>query len=290
MWNKGTPGTVHSVEPNHLIRASDQESPQDNPDWWVLWTGLADGAWNMALDEWLMATAPERPPTLRLYGWRHPTVSLGRNERWRGAVRLERLSERGVRLVRRPTGGRAVLHQRELTYSVTAATDRRSPLGSRLDDTLMRISAALSEAMAGLGIRADVTRRDHPVNRSDGPCFETASRYELVANGRKLVGHAQLRTSTAFLQHGSMPVFDPIGPLRALGPGHRRPRTTIDTGAALAAWAPEAPDRFATRLADVFTRHFGSRPHWVPVSVVDREAVIRLERGRYGNAGWTYRR
>src|SRR3990172_7889558 len=80
--------------------------------WWVLWTGFADAAWNMATDEWLLNTSPERPPTLRLYGWSHPTVSLGRNECWRKAVRRERLGPAGVRLVRRPTGGRAVFHHR----------------------------------------------------------------------------------------------------------------------------------------------------------------------------------
>jgi lipoate-protein ligase A len=237
-----------------------------------------------------MITAGERPPTLRLYGWRYPTISLGRNERWRRSVRLERLRDRGVRLVRRPTGGRAVLHQRELTYSVTASGRAGGPLGDHLDESLALISSALTAALHDTGVKADVTRRDHPVARTEGPCFETATRYELVAAGRKLVGHAQLRTPSGFLQHGSMPVFDPIGPLRELGPrGDGTHKEGIAPGP-LTGWSGLAPDSLSHRLALAFTSHFGSRPRWANLSEADLEQVERLKTGRYASDRWTFRR
>jgi lipoate-protein ligase A len=257
--------------------------------WWVLWTGWADGAWNMALDEWLLASAQSRPPTLRIYGWRRPTVSLGRHEGWRRVVCANRLTAAGIGLVRRPTGGRAVFHHRELTYSVTAPHRWRSRLGERLEETLECISEALAAALGASGAAVTIRRRQRPVGRQEGLCFESASRLELLAEGRKVIGHAQFRSPLAFLQHGSIPVYASVAPLQKLGP-ERVPQRAGEVGAVLAAWCGRTLDSCALDVAEAFSRRFEAGLTWVPQSRVDRAAVRSLVHTRYARREWTFRR
>jgi lipoate-protein ligase A len=255
--------------------------------WWVLWTGFADGAWNMAVDEWLMSTAVARPPTLRLYGWRFPTVSLGRNERWRRAVDPLRLARAQVRLVRRPTGGRAVLHHRELTYSVTAPLARYPELGQRLEDTLDRIARALLAGLSRLGVTASVRRRTEPLGRQEGACFASTTRFELVSGGTKRVGSAQYRTAAAFLQHGSIPAYPTLRELDRLAarnenavPGKLEPEP----------WATLAPDHVGQSMAFGFAHSFGAGVRWQGLKILDARGVANLQRSRYAHAEWTFRR
>ncbi|HEY3397034.1 MAG TPA: lipoate--protein ligase family protein [Armatimonadota bacterium] len=181
--------------------------------WRLLWSGYADGYTNMAVDEAMMWAAAELglPPTLRLYGWRPAAVSLGYFQQAEGQVDRAELERRGWDLVRRPTGGRAILHDDELTYSVTipqaALTRGESTMGSYreisrgLELGLQRlgVSAALGETAADPTHRE--TARDLPT-----VCFAQASRCDLVAAGRKVVGSAQVRKQGIILQHGSVPL------------------------------------------------------------------------------------
>jgi len=255
--------------------------------WWVLWTGFADGAWNMAVDEWLMSTAAERPPTLRLYGWRLPTVSLGRNERWRRAVDPLRLARLRVRLVRRPTGGRAVLHHRELTYSVTAPAGRYPDLGLRLEDTLDRIARALVLGLSQLGVAASVRRRSEPFGRQEGACFASTTRFELVSEGAKRVGSAQYRTPEAFLQHGSIPAYPTLRDLDRLA---ARCGDVSEGEFEPEPWAVMSPDRVGRNLALGFAQGFGARVQWKGLEILDARGVANLQRRRYAHAEWTFRR
>jgi len=258
--------------------------------WWVLWTGWNDGVWNMAVDEWLMSTAAQRPPTLRIYGWRKPTVSLGRNERWQRVVSPTRLRERGVHLVRRPTGGRAVLHHRELTYSVTGSPTEQRELGTRLEETLARVSEALALGLKDLGADVRAVKRNHPLPRNEGLCFESATRYELVAAGRKLLGSAQLRTPDAFLQHGSLPFYPTLGDLRALAPELPGGRPERVEGGEPLPWTDRSLDGLVWVMAEAFARRFRSPIEQMPWNRLDRDAVRRLAAVRYSRAEWTYRR
>jgi lipoate-protein ligase A len=242
----------------------------------------------MALDEWLMLTAAQRPPTLRVYGWRRPTVSLGRNERWRGVLDFGMLARHGVRLVRRPTGGRAVLHHREFTYSVTASPATHPEVGMSLDDTLVKVSEALAFGLRDLGIHGEAVRRDQALPRQAGVCFESSARYEFVAGGQKVVGNAQYRTPSEFLQHGSMPLYPTLPSLHALG---GRDADGRDGGqAASAHLASRSLDRVGAIMCEAFARRFGSPVAWQTGSVIDTNAVRRLVAFRYGRADWTYRR
>lgn len=185
--------------------------------WKLLDTGDGAGARNMALDEELLARAEQEKtlPVLRFYGWDPPTISLGRFQNIETAVDREACTQRGISVVRRITGGRAVLHHRELSYSIIARTD--DPLfPPGVLATYRSIAACLVAGLRNLGLPAEMVSRGsrHAAlvrkNAKDAACFSSPSWYELLVNQRKIVGSAQRRLSHAFLQHGSMLLdYDP---------------------------------------------------------------------------------
>ncbi len=166
----------------------------------------------MALDEALLARAAKTGESvLRIYGWTTPTLSLGRHQPARGSYNLARAQRLGVQFVRRPTGGRALLHHREVTYSVTARTDN---LGD-LRESYARINRLLVDGLCALGAEVSVAGPGGVAPRpSVLPCFERPVSGEIVAEGRKLVGSAQWREAGALLQHGSI-LLDDDQPLAA---------------------------------------------------------------------------
>lgn len=174
--------------------------------WRVLLDRARPGAENMALDEALLGRARRTGEiVVRLYAWETPTLSLGRNQDGRDRYDLARAAELGVQFVRRPTGGRAVLHHREITYSVTARTDT---LGM-LPESYARINRLLVEALRALGAPAEIAEPAGAAMRPGvAPCFERPAPGEIMAGGRKLVGSAQWRDDDALLQHGSILVDD----------------------------------------------------------------------------------
>ena len=182
--------------------------------WRLLLSPPLGGPENMALDEALMARARRTGESvLRVYGWSRPTLSLGRNQRAVGLYREQALAERGIGVVRRPTGGRALLHDREITYSVTAPCEDNTALLTEYG----RINALLGSALASLGVSVVVAL---PASRapapSAAPCFAEPARGELTVHGRKLVGSAQWRDRGAMLQHGSILVDDDQSSIAAL--------------------------------------------------------------------------
>jgi lipoate-protein ligase A len=172
--------------------------------WHLLRSGAADGVTNMATDAALMAHARRtRAATLRLYTWDRPTLSLGRHERARGLFDPARIAASGVGVVRRPTGGRALLHHRELTYSVTA------PDTVLLGDSYRAINTLLLDALGRLGVAArPAAPAGRPLRPEGAACFAEPAAGELVVHDAKLVGSAQLREDGALLQHGSILIAD----------------------------------------------------------------------------------
>ena len=161
----------------------------------------------MAIDEAITLAIAEGlvPATLRFYAWAPPCVSLGRNQKL-AEIDAARCAARGYAIVRRPTGGRAILHTDELTYSVIAPPDHPLMAGYVLDSYL-RLSDGLVAGLARLGIAAEPA----PGANRAGPdvsaaCFEVPSAYEIVAAGRKVLGSAQARRARSVLQHGSLPL------------------------------------------------------------------------------------
>lgn len=176
--------------------------------WRLLVTPASGGALNMAIDEAILDFVGQNLslPTLRLYAWEPACLSIGYAQP-NFDVDKQRLLERGWDWVRRPTGGRAILHTDELTYSVIAPLSEPRVSGGVLE-SYQRLSKALLTALHSLNIPAQA----HPIDpttkmQGNGPvCFEVPSNYEIVVAGKKLIGSAQARRKNGVLQHGTLPL------------------------------------------------------------------------------------
>lgn len=176
--------------------------------WRLLDSGLLDGATNMAIDEALLQACiagVDGFPTLRLFGWRRPTLSIGIMQGVDDDVDIAALERMGIPLVRRPTGGRAVLHEFELTYSLVGR-ERDPLLSGTVVESYRKISGALVAALAHLGIAAELAPvgAHRMANHKAAACFEQPADYEVSVGGRKVIGSAQARRRGAILQQGSI--------------------------------------------------------------------------------------
>ncbi|MBI3607274.1 MAG: lipoate--protein ligase family protein [Nitrospirae bacterium] len=179
--------------------------------WRLLIDPPQSAAHNMAVDEALAAScrAEATAPTLRLYAWERPSISLGYFQRPDEIVDLDRCRDAGVPVVVRTTGGRAVYHHDEVTYSLVAPIHH--PLfPPTIKGTFAAVARALAAGLAELGVAVDTWTDDRggaarPQAGARSPfCFESVSWYEITLGGKKLIGSAQRRWKTAFLQHGSL--------------------------------------------------------------------------------------
>jgi lipoate-protein ligase A len=163
----------------------------------------------MAVDEAILDQIREgngsSRPTLRLYAWEPACLSLGHAQPFADVAR-DRLEQRGWEVVRRPTGGRAILHVDELTYSVIGPAEEPVLAGSILE-SYNRIAGALVAALGSLGLPVEVKEGKSDENGGPNPiCFEVPSSYEIIVHGKKLIGSAQARKKDGVLQHGSLPL------------------------------------------------------------------------------------
>jgi lipoate-protein ligase A len=254
--------------------------------WRLLLSPPLDGPDNMALDEALMARARQTGETvLRTYSWLGPTLSLGRNQRARGLYDTAALYAAGVAVIRRPTGGRALLHHREITYSVTAP--------ARSDEAVApmygRINALLVNALRALGASVTIAgasgRAATPTAR---PCFAEPAAGELSYEGRKLAGSAQYRDDGALLQHGSILVDDDQGRIAGFTttPGAPVPRPATLRG--ILGRAPSAAE-LHDAMADALTLVGGARTTPLELDAATRAEAVQLA-VRYRDDAWTWRR
>jgi lipoate-protein ligase A len=173
----------------------------------------ANGPWNMAVDEAILeaVSCKEAMPTLRLYAWQPACLSLGYSQSIQD-VDLQCLKERGWGIVRRLTGGRAILHADELTYALIAPTDE-ALVGGSLLESYNRIAGGLLKALEILGLPVEINAHTPGLNtNAAGPvCFEMPSAYEITFRGKKLIGSAQARRKQGVLQHGSFPLYGDLG-------------------------------------------------------------------------------
>lgn len=176
--------------------------------WRLLTTPPANGAWNMAVDEAILEHIHrgEAKPTLRLYSWNPPCLSLGHAQSFKD-VDIARLRSHGWEVVRRVTGGRAILHTDELTYSVTGSAEEPVLAGGVLE-SYNRLAQALLHAVRELSVPVEMKEHaGESASQNLNPvCFEVPSTYEITVNGKKLVGSAQARKKEGVLQHGSLPL------------------------------------------------------------------------------------
>ncbi len=272
--------------------------PLHSPNTWRLIVGgQADGATNMAIDEAVVTNVLEgaSPPTLRFYGWSPPCLSLGRSQPF-ADVDLAACQTASVNVVRRPSGGRAILHTDELTYSVALLQTDPLAAGGILE-SYRRLSEGLLTGLQRLGVPAIQARSARkPTEDLSAVCFETPSDYEITVQGLKLVGSAQWRARGGVLQHGTLPLCGDI--TRILSylalPGTEREAqrqtlrtraTTLD--ASLGQSVPFARAAFA--LADGFSQALDLE--LVPGELTKREQDLAadLRRNRYAEPDWTQR-
>ncbi len=187
--------------------------------WRVIPFGYFDSFENMATDEAILRAYRHEgmPPTLRLYGWKKPAVSLGYFQDIDDEIHYEYCLENGIDIVRRPTGGRAVLHGDDLTYSLVAEENNRH-FSSDIIKTYSTISKCIIRGLERSGVHAEMVEEGRALNGSAGSfCFASSYKNELLADGKKICGSAQVRAKGMFLQHGSILMdFDPVAVCAAI--------------------------------------------------------------------------
>jgi len=263
--------------------------PPASVTWRLVVTEACDGATNMAIDEalWRGRQAGSSPPTLRFFAWAPPTVSLGYGQRLDRQVDVEACRRLGVGVVRRPTGGSALYHdgpERELTYSVSATAE---DLGVSADllDTYRWIGRALVRGLEALGAAAEMVPTGRGLGRDPAFCFARTGAFEIEVGGKKLVGSAQRRQGTSFLQHGAILLAVDAPRLGALFPTTRDPLASLTTLEAATGRRPTF-EEVAAALRTAFEVEHGLR--LVPGGLTDEETarVERLVSDRYGSAAF----
>jgi lipoate-protein ligase A len=266
--------------------------------WRLINSGFETGAMNMALDEALLQTVASGAslPVLRFYRWRPATISLGYGQSVTADVDLEVCRRAGLDVVRRSTGGRAVLHDHEVTYAVIAPLNAGLFGGSVLDCYRV-ISEVLQQTLVKLGCPAQLVPgkpRGGQQNALKAVCFSAPSQYELVIDGRKVAGSAQKRYGQAFLQHGSIPIemdLDLLG--RALKAD--TVKTTADslqTVGWLNQWSPKplAVNELETLLAEEFSRHLQIEWLYSEPTAAELRQARSLCTEKFGHPDWTLKR
>jgi len=259
--------------------------------WRTLESGPQDGVHNMASDLALLELA-DRAGTavLRTYEWTCPTVSFGRNEPVRQAWDVAGMQAAGLDVVRRPTGGRALLHAHEVTYSVVMPLRRETPWRRAYD----AVNARLLGALRALGVPASLcSDAETPTVPPDGPaCFAAPAAGEVSVHGRKLVGSAVWRTPNAYLQHGAILLRDTQHRLAAFRLTRQEPAPQ-STG--LEAWMARPDDTLAARVIAAL------HDAWqAPADATEGRAVfhataayadaVRRHAATLGDGAWLWRR
>ncbi|TXK86180.1 biotin/lipoate A/B protein ligase family protein [Paenibacillus sp. N3.4] len=178
--------------------------------WRFIHTGDRSPAENMAIDEAILTAHSEGlvPPTVRFYGWNPATLSIGYFQK-AAEVDQEAVAREGIGFVRRPTGGRAVLHDKELTYSIIVAEDYPG-IPRQVTEAYRVLSEGLLQGFRALGLEAEMVQlandeeKEKYASAGSAACFDSPSWYELVVEGRKVAGSAQVRQKNVVLQHGSI--------------------------------------------------------------------------------------
>ena len=269
--------------------------------WRLIRSGHCDGPLNMSADEAIMGAvaAGAQPPTLRLYGWRPHALTLGYHQPFGEGIDADECARRGFDIVRRPTGGRAILHADELTYSVCIRQDQVSG-GESVMRSYREISrgiiAGLELLGGGVSLGDESGARDAtPSETVRSMCFAKTARCDLQAAGRKVVGSAQVRRDGAILQHGSIPLTIDLQAQAAVMPGER---AEIDSSRALADAAmsvsellgcPVSFDELGDAVAEGFAAAMGATLTPAELSPAEREAVEQLRAEKYDDPAFTRR-
>lgn len=203
--------TGRGVEQLPIFKIAETENSMEESWRWIL-DGPCPGGYNMALDEFLLSeleSTPHQPATyLRFYQWKAPTLSLGISQKASKVVNFDFCRQQGIEIVRRATGGKAVLHHQEITYAIVSNDAGQFP-PQKILETYRLISAGLQAGLKDLGIETSLATGESVTASQTGTgmtvsCFALSNHYEILCQGRKLAGSAQKWLKHAFLQHGSI--------------------------------------------------------------------------------------
>lgn len=274
--------------------------------WRLLITPAADGATNMAIDEAILYALAEGRgrTTLRFYEWQPPCLSLGYNQPHSqvdevACVRL------GYTWVRRPTGGRAILHCDELTYSVIVPEHEPRVAGG-IVESYRRLSRGLLAGLWILGAEAVQAQEERTLNPAQGAaCFDTPSNYEITVGGKKLIGSAQVRRRGVVLQHGTLPLTGDLDrifaclrttaePITNTAPPvgqSARPRSLRDYAVTLEQALGRAVsfEMAAAALAQGFAQALNLRLEVGELNDYELELIRQLRQSQYANDSWNRR-
>jgi lipoate-protein ligase A len=267
--------------------------------WRLLKTSPSNGVWNMAVDEAILEAVgrDEAPPTLRLFAWEPPCLSLGYAQSIR-VVDEDRLRMNGWDLVRRPTGGGAILHTDELTYSAIGPANEPCLKGDILT-SYRRLSTVILSALKNLGLPAESQPLVKAAQETspDPVCFEIPSHYEITLEGKKLVGSAQARKKDAVLQHGTLPLYgdlaritqvlvypDEIARGNAAGRLLSHATTVQSVLGKIMDW-----ETAANAFEQAFSLALNLELIPAELTQQERDRVEELIEEKFGNEGWTRR-
>lgn len=267
--------------------------------WRLIISAPSEGGWNMAVDEAILESVGSKTnfSTLRLYSWHPYCLSIGHAQSL-SEINLAYINKAGWDLVRRPTGGRAILHADELTYSVCATLDDPHIQGGVVG-SYRRISDCLLLALKKIGIHADSKPKieEEKYLSKDPVCFQYPSDYEITFKGMKLIGSAQARRSNALLQHGSIPLFGDItriiSALKYESQEHKEKSIIKLRGRATTvaniAGKQISRQKFANAMIASFEEEFNLELDQQPLSPLEHNRTKQLLKEKFQNPDWTNR-
>jgi lipoate-protein ligase A len=276
--------------------------------WRFIQSGDCSPAYNMAVDEAILTAVSEgkAPPTVRFYGWNPPTLSIGYFQK-AAEVDMSSLEREGIGFVRRPTGGRAVLHDKELTYSMIVP-EQYPGIPRNVTEAYRVLSEGLVFGFRGLGLDAKMVQLASEEDKTkyatmgSAACFDSPSWYELVVEGRKIAGSAQVRQKGVVLQHGSILLDLDVDQLfRMLAFSNDRVRDRLRasfTDKAIAindlrklVGLPEAAlGEVAVSFSGGIAQAMNVKLEPAELSAEERELAERLVAEKYGQDSWNLRR
>ncbi|MFW6131425.1 MAG: lipoate--protein ligase family protein [Candidatus Aminicenantaceae bacterium] len=264
---------------------------EDKKFWWIIIDREPlNGSLNMAIDEFLFQSLKSSPGTfLRFYRWKNPTVSLGYSQKMEKVVDESFCRQNGIDIVRRMTGGKLVLHHKEITYSVSSSDN--DLFTSRLKESYKLISKALIKGMEKMGLRPYLARVTPDLyKRGTLPCFSYPAQDEVEIDGKKIIGSAQKREGNRFIQHGSIPMEDESELLRgvSLSKNSRDDVRMISLYQALGTNISfdKAVDCFKEGMIDYFRVEMSSKLF----SEKERKIIEKIQAKKYSSQEWTRER
>lgn len=263
--------------------------------WRLLITPPLPGSTNMAIDQALLDLYPAtQQPTLRLYQWSPACLSLGLAQRLERDVDRAACAARGIDIVRRPTGGRAILHDQELTYALVVGSDSPTVVSGSILHSYRTISQAVCFGLQRLGLQPELAPRPERHAAKSAACFDLAGDYEITIDGRKLVGSAQARQQGVVLQHGSLLFHADVAALAAvlrLPPALKaavlaQRLIALDEVLGVAPTFEAVSEAMIAGFAESWQLDFVQGN----LTPAEQERVAELVRTKFGNATWTERR